>query len=148
MTDSVGIIDPKSFVFNPERRRYEAHLQMDEVRLLITVAAENRMEDRMGTAFPEPLLRRSVEWLFNSLEAVLEYCAQELLAVKNEGWLKDGETPSDATRFKQKLRLKQTDIHSDGSLTLVFLDGGLFWGHWVVVEVGPDLKFRLVTLQG
>jgi hypothetical protein len=137
------MIDSKSFVFDPPRRRFQAGFRLDDVNVVVTVAPPAQTEQ-----FPEQAFARAFDWIFRQWEKILEYCAKELLETKNSGWLKDGEAPWDASRFKRKLRLREISVHEDGGVTLTFLDGGMFWGHWVVVEANAHLTLESATLAG
>lgn len=143
MPDPEAILDAKRFVFNAPRGQFEAGFRLDDVEVVVTVAP-----NAQNNVFPEQLFQRAFRWLFEQWEQILDYCAQELLSTKNDAWLKDGEAPWDAARFKRMLRLKQVHMDGDGGLALTFLSGGLFWGHWIVVEAGPDLVLSYATLAG
>jgi hypothetical protein len=74
------------------------------------------------------LLKRDYQ---NRLLDVLE---RDLLSLKNEEWLDDGEKPVTPTRFRRLLKLSAIEVDARGSYEIVFHDGGLFAGHDLVVR--------------
>jgi hypothetical protein len=140
---SIGRMKIDDFSYNIPMQRYEGFLLLDDVKVLITVAASTQDKEASNL-----LLRSGMTWVFLETEKILDYCASELLETKNEGWLKENESPLTALQFKRKLRLKSVEIVADGSMKLTYLAGGLFWGHDVVVSVMSDFSFDYATLEG
>lgn len=66
-----------------------------------------------------------------------QYCVGELLSLKNESWLSDGENSVSEEEFVKKLKLQEV-IASMDEITLYFSDGDLFWGHYIEVEMDED----------
>ena len=71
-----------------------------------------------------------------------------LLAVKNESWREPGEPEVTAVRFREALALESVVVYADGVVELYYADGGLFWGHTVVVRLGPDGRVEEADLAG
>lgn len=65
---------------------------------------------------------------------VLEKASQELLALKNDAWLGDGEDPLTEEAFHRRMRLESIEGRPEGVFTFWFDDGDLFWGHAIVVS--------------
>jgi hypothetical protein len=63
------------------------------------------------------------------------YAADQLIDVKNEAWLEDGQSPIRAIDLVRALTLLGVCIH-DESVTFEFDDGGMFLGHRVKVSMG------------
>ena len=82
------------------------------------------------------------------ITAVRQFCADQLLGDKNSGWLKPGEAALSAFQFRSKLRLISLELGADDAVTLRFVDGGMFWGHQVVMEIAPDFSFDFATIEG
>ena len=57
--------------------------------------------------------------------------AEVLLDIHNESW-NDGE-PTSESEFKEKIRLNSFAYWPDGDVELCYVDGGLFWGHTILV---------------
>ena len=63
------------------------------------------------------------------------HAAAELLALKNDFWLDEGESPLDAATFVGSLALSGVNAFPNGTFEVYFDDGDLFWGHSVRVDV-------------
>ena len=57
----------------------------------------------------------------------------ELLPLKNEGWLEDGEPPLTAQQFSARMRLETVAVEPGPYVQLYFDDGDLFFGHTIIV---------------
>lgn len=91
---------------------------------------------------------KALSWVIDQLPAILQYSADILLDVKNEGWLNEGERPVDAEAFKTHLHLLSVQVEEDGSMQLTFEDNDLFWGHWVVIEVDDAHNLVDANIEG
>lgn len=65
---------------------------------------------------------------------IADYAAQELLPLKNESWLDEGEAELTADQFKARMRLEAITVHPDGSFVFWHNDGDLFWGHSIQIS--------------
>lgn len=73
---------------------------------------------------------------------------QDLYAMWVEyGWNGDGPVIPPAS-WRQRLELGTIDINSDDTLTFVFNDGDLFWGHWVAVHGNSAGAFEEAVMEG
>jgi hypothetical protein len=61
------------------------------------------------------------------------YAAAQLLALKNEEWREEDETPVTADQFIARLSLRSMTVDRDGAFTFYFGDDDLFWGHSILV---------------
>lgn len=64
---------------------------------------------------------------------VLAYAVQELLPLKNDLWLGDGETKLSAKQFQERMTLESISVSPDGSFDLWHDDGDLFCGHSIQI---------------
>jgi hypothetical protein len=71
-----------------------------------------------------------------------------MLDLKNGTWLRDGETPLSADEFMGRLTLQSIGIEADGSSQFFYEDGGLFWGHDVIVKGDVEGRFHRAYLFG
>jgi hypothetical protein len=71
-------------------------------------------------------------------QRIRDYAVQELLHVKNENWLDEGEGELGAEEFKNRMRLEAVTVCADGSFEFWHDDGGLFWGH--SIQIGGTLS--------
>ncbi|MFT4220625.1 MAG: DUF2262 domain-containing protein [Microbacterium sp.] len=69
------------------------------------------------------------------------YAATNLLEIARE-WQADSDAPDDAPLteevFVERISLAELSVSTDGSMTPCYDDGGLFWGHVILIEVEPD----------
>jgi hypothetical protein len=71
-----------------------------------------------------------VEW-----KRRVEKCiVRELLGVKNDNWLQEGELPLTAEAFLSRMTLESIGFSKGGKIDFIYDDGDLFWGHAVVVD--------------
>jgi hypothetical protein len=63
-----------------------------------------------------------------------EVAVRELLSVKNESWLEDGEGPISRDEFLARMKLESVTVRADGTVEFWHEDGDLFWGHMIKVE--------------
>lgn len=71
-----------------------------------------------------------------------QYAVSELLELKNDTWLQEGEIAFTPDSFIEKMELESIHILPDGKFDFWFDDGDLFWGHAIMVsgdvKSGPD----------
>lgn len=58
----------------------------------------------------------------------------DLLKLKNEGWLNEGDPPVTARQFASLMKIDSISIHPSGRVELWYDDGDLFFGHSIVVR--------------
>ena len=79
------------------------------------------------------------------------YAAETLIDLAND-WRVDDDSgaaePVTPESFAGRIRLTSLDIEADGSATPFYGDGGLFWGHVIVVEVQPDGSMADASIAG
>lgn len=94
--------------------------------------------------------RRFVEF-FNSMEDIIagakQYCAKELLDLKNEIWLSEEETALTTAEFVEKLELHFIQMSADNTL-IYFGDGDIFWGHEIEVKMDGERQFISGNIVG
>jgi|GEM_PF-364894 len=62
------------------------------------------------------------------------YMLKELLDLKNESWLEEGEEKITRDDFLRRVSLSSVTVYSDGSFEFWYDDGDLFWGHSIMVS--------------
>jgi hypothetical protein len=138
------MFDIEQYEFNKGFQGYESTFALDNIDVKVTVSAEKEKDKKnLGEG-----LKKSIGWIFGNTEELLDFCADQLLGIKNGDWLREKENKMDRKDFKRKLKLKEIDINADGSLTLRYMDGKMFHGHDVVVEVKSDFSLDYATIEG
>ena len=79
---------------------------------------------------------------------VEDYAVQELLSLKNDNWLGDGESPLTAEEFKSRMSLQSITIDPDGSVEFWHDDGDLFWGHSIMISGSLDEGLTQADIPG
>ncbi len=73
---------------------------------------------------------------------ISEYAVNELLGLKNDSWREDDEKEVTAKQFKTRMKLEAITVYPDEEFEFWHHDGGLFWGHSILVSGnltdGPD----------
>ncbi len=71
-----------------------------------------------------------------------EYAVKELLPIKNEHWLSEGEVEMTTDEFKKLMDLESVTFEKDIQIQFWYNDGDIFWGHSIGVSAnlndGPD----------
>ena len=67
-------------------------------------------------------------------QRVDDFAIQELLELKNDTWLDEGETPFTRERFLSRMELTSISLSDDGEFEFWHDDGDLFWGHSIQVR--------------
>lgn len=60
---------------------------------------------------------------------VEDFAVRELLALKNETWLEEGEAEVSPDEFRRRMTLESIAFYPDGAFEFTHGDGELFWGH-------------------
>lgn len=77
-----------------------------------------------------------------------EYAANELLAVKNQSWLDEGESPIGSADFIGRMELEEVTVSDAGAFGFWFGDSDLFWGHSIQVVGTLANGFTRADLAG
>ena len=72
--------------------------------------------------------------------------ANFLLALHNEEW-NDGP-PTDRDAFINRMAMSEFAVYDDGSVSIRYTDGDLFWGHTIIVSVDKDGIAQDASISG
>lgn len=117
-------------VLNKSLSLFEGKLKWNTRRigLEITKYPEKRMKDAIETA--RALARDIPAWD----KRLREFAASKLLKLKNSAWLEEDEKPLHAREFEKRIKPDSVEVFPKGRLEFFFEDGGIFWGHLVVIS--------------
>ena len=73
---------------------------------------------------------------------------KELLPLKNETWLEEGESPFSAEKFKSRMMLQSISIYPNGDIEFWHDDGDLFWGHSIQISGSLDEGLSEADIPG
>lgn len=65
---------------------------------------------------------------------VNEYAISELLKLKNESWLQENQAELLPIDFLKAMRLESVTFYPEGDFEFWHNDGGLFWGHSILIS--------------
>lgn len=119
-----------TFTFDRSVSWYSASVQWVGKEIQLTLNIEG--PDEIG-----PCLRIArALWSEESVwKARIEaFAVQELLPIKNEGWVDEDEAEVSPEEFKNKMTLESISIYADGTFNFWHLDGDLFWGHFISIS--------------
>lgn len=84
-------------------------------------------------------------------DKIKKYAAKELLELANE-WLQDEEEPEyeeyTSDIFVNKLTFESVEVNEDGSFEVYYKDGGIFWGHCIIVSGNINGEFKEASIAG
>ncbi len=92
------------------------------------------------------LARKTFRSLQQSEPSLRLEATEVLLESHNEEW-SDGD-PIDNETFASRMTIKELTIDGDGSATLFYDDGNLFWGHSILVETDSEGAFQYADIAG
>ena len=129
--------------YEPEHGSYRAQMLVAGAQVDVELKAPKHEA-------PERFLesaQRAWPAVISSVDAARAYACEMLLALKNDSWLQEGENPVTPEAFVARLKLDGITLRDDGS-TYWFLDGDLFWGHYIDVWRNSDGTFGGADLAG
>ncbi len=123
--------DPQFGVFAIDRitGHFQATVKWNGTEVCLAFAAVNSAPSESALAVARALWSNQAIWT----KKVEDYAVSELLPLKNESWLEDGDPEVTTKKFVKRLTLEDVTIQPDGIFEFVFDDGDLFWGHAVFV---------------
>jgi hypothetical protein len=65
---------------------------------------------------------------------VRTFAVEELLPLKNDSWLDEGEAQLTPDEFEDRMTLESITVNADGSFDFWHNDGDLFWGHSIQIS--------------
>jgi hypothetical protein len=98
--------------------------------ICVTFATDETLTIDRSYQTAEALWANQVEWK----RKVEDFAVQQLLPIKNEHWLEEGERPLTADQFKARMSLDSISFRDGGRFEFWHHDGDLFWGHSIQVS--------------
>jgi hypothetical protein len=103
----------------------------EAIRLVLDATGPEELEEAAGVA--RTLYDNQTAWQ----RRIRDYAIAELLPLKNEAWLADGEGALAAADFDVRMTLESITVAPDGTFEFWHNDGDLFFGH--AIQIGGDL---------
>jgi hypothetical protein len=81
-------------------------------------------------------------------QRVKDKVVEELLQIKNDHWLDEGQPPLTAETFRGNLSFESLTTKPDGTFEFWCNENDMFWGHAISVEGTLERGITRVTLEG
>ncbi len=101
-----------------------------------------------GPAAFLPRAKKVLATLDDYAERAKAYAAEELLKVKNDSWLEEGQEKLTTAMFVERMRLDALSFDEDGGVAFYHQDGDLFWGHAIQVSMNAADCFVGAEIPG
>ncbi|MEL6357208.1 MAG: DUF2262 domain-containing protein, partial [Bacteroidota bacterium] len=98
------------------------------VKLIIDVETATEITDEFNTL--RELIANQKVWK----KIIDNYAVKELLPLKNDAWLGEGEQLWEKDKFIRTYKLQSISISEGGAFQFWHDDGDLFWGHAILIE--------------
>lgn len=138
------------FTLNRECSIFESDIEWNGVRVSVFLETDEDNGETTETAMNTLLKYVGDKQGFDRKNR--EYAAQELLQAAND-WLADDDSEDKAdeiTRdmFINRMEIAEIVVNSDGSVTLFYDDGEMFWGHSIEVSIAADGECESADIVG
>jgi len=80
--------------------------------------------------------------------AAKECAVIDLLELKNQDWREEDEAEVTGDEFKRPMRLEGIIVYTNGRAEFFYLDGDLFWGHCILVQMDAGGRFDNAHIAG
>jgi len=107
----------------------------------IDVSVMNAEKDMVDQAI------RCAQKAINSLQDSTEAMIDELLPLKNETWLEDGQNSSSRMEFAKEISVYAVNAYED-NVQVYIKANELFWGHEILMEVDAEGRFIDADIVG
>lgn len=97
------------------------------------------------------VLKRVVDNIVENDIKYREFAAQELIELANEWMDASDEIDKDKITkeiFMKRMEMSEIMVNSDGSLSLLYNDDDMFWGHVIEIEVDSSGKIISAYIAG
>ncbi|MGL4464767.1 MAG: DUF2262 domain-containing protein [Planctomycetia bacterium] len=123
--------DPILGTFTRDRRsgHFDGEFAWNGKTVAVSVSGKDPTTIVAALATARELAKDSAAWD----RRIQDFAVQELLTLKNDVWLEEGEAELTSDEFKSRMALDAVTVHADGSFDFWYDDGGLFWGHCIYV---------------
>ena len=132
-----------TLTWNDNFDRWEAQL---ELRPGLTIRVHVTPDAGRDDAAAGATGRKFIDWLRSHELDACRFAATKLLHVHNNSW--NDDEPISAQTFMERMTLEAVGIDSEGSASLYYDDGDLFWGHCICVLVAPNREFAGADIAG
>lgn len=123
---------------------YSGELELGGTKITVTLNPDDEGAVTASVARAKQIVSR-FEY-YRSL--VADFAVAELLELKNDTWLDEGEPKVTAANFKSKLVLESFTAYANGRVEFWHYDGQLFLGHSIEVTLDENDKCLSANIAG
>jgi len=111
-------------------------------------------KDEIEFSFTNTILEQLIknfsktEKLIPHLNEIEGRMIEEMLVLKNESWLEDGENELSKEELLREIKLYGINTYEDGSAELYYKANDLFWGHEIQTSVHNEQNYESSTIVG
>jgi hypothetical protein len=132
------------FRFDPSLDWFQATIQVADAEAALCLSVSSDVEaSGLLNENHHALVR-----LEEILQSAKEYSAKELIDLKNGEWAEQDGSIVTEQQFVERLALESAILYPDGEMEFFFRDGGLFFGHVVIVSRSADGEHTNATIAG
>lgn len=119
-----------TLILNPRIEWFEGKIKWNgqSVRATFTRDEDGEVDDSVKTG--EALWKAQVRWK----KRIEDFIIEDLLPLKNESWLGEGEKELTPKEFKARMSLDSISLEPDGVFEFWYNDGDLFFGHSIQIR--------------
>lgn len=117
-----------TFTLDRGIEQFEAEVVWDGELVFLYLSEIEEVQEILKTAYA--IYEEQDEW--NS--RIKNYAVQELLLLKNESWIDDDEVELSPDEFKARMVLESITVNPNGLFEFCYDDGGIFWGHSIMIN--------------
>jgi len=130
--------------YNNEYDWYEGQVTFRQLQIPICLATDD--EGKIESVLSR--VNNFVIQLDQYGEKAKDYAVNRLLELKNSAWLDENEKPLTPEQFKTLMILESIVISSEGNVEFYHNDGGLFFGHCILVTMDSSNDFIDAHIAG
>ncbi|MEO9965004.1 MAG: DUF2262 domain-containing protein [Reichenbachiella sp.] len=104
--------------------------------------------ENMAREIHDNTVDRGIKYLTSRYSQLLTAISNELLEIKNDGWLRKNEAPLSEKKFRLLITPRRIELFEDGSIEIGWKDGGTFWGHEIVLRTDSNLTPNWIDIEG
>lgn len=119
-----------TFTLDRRSKSYTAQTTWRGMPVALSLDAEELEDVRNALKTANKLWQSQDEWD----ERIRQFAVRELLQLKNDTWLDEGEAKVTPDQFADRMALESVAIYRDGSFEFWHDDGDLFWGHSIMID--------------
>ena len=138
-----------SFILDREFSWFEGSINWNGVDANVYLETDEEDGDTAEQAMT--VLKSVIDNIMDNDTKYREFAAQELTGLANE-WLSESDEGEEEEitqeTFAKRMEISEVTVSPDGSLTLLYYDDDMFWGHVIEIMVEPNGEISSANIAG